>query len=107
MLPGVVTNANVHPISTPEPTARKAGAMLAATTTHALQKIPMQPAQMLPEVVTNANVHPDSTPGKTVKIAGECWYISHQTRESPSLRCVSLAVTTDQSSIFTLATNHV
>ena len=89
MLPGVVTNANVHPISTPEPTARKAGVMLAATTTHALQKISMQPAQMLPEVVTNAHVHPNSTPGKIVKRAGECWNIlqgifpSDQTPHSP------------------------
>ena len=38
-----------------------------------------------------------------INFLGPC---SEQIKESPSPRCVSLAVTTNQSSICTLATNH-
>ena len=53
-----------------------------------------------------------SAPGGQYAFSRECWGGSSMfyfitTRESPSPRCVSLAVTTNQSSICVLATNRV
>ena len=72
ILPGMVTNALARPSSTPERTARRAGAIPAAPTTRVSVKIPRQNARILPGMVTNAPARPNSTRERTARKAGAC-----------------------------------
>ena len=66
----MVTNALARASSTPERTARRAGAIPAAPTTRVSVKIPRQHARILTEVVTNALARAVSIRERTARKAG-------------------------------------